>query len=430
MKIEKLPLEMSQLDLKEILGDLGFDPQLSVAKITEDENQKVAVVKILETGADFTNKMDGLEINGNPVECSVLREEKDQPGFLVKLQFCGFAEIPSRDEIEEKILQAGLEAPQKWRTSGPDRFSMIIGGEEAQKGKIKAALEDLGFGEKIAVSVKELRSKGFSVRVTRGHLSIRLTNLPLDCDIEDLREAVRRTLISKFEIKNCKEEEAEISYAAREMDLANKLDGMKVGENVVKVVREAMDGNYVVPADWTEDKMKEVLGIENLVPLEIQVKDEKVSLVFKPTKEKLPKIIQELTRLRPQLGESAVEDDVNAEEKEVKSEEEELTEKEIKAEEEEVKSEDEGLKEKEIKVEEEEVKSEEEEIKDKKEVNFEEEEAKDDSDEKIEVPMMIDGKPVVFASADIREKKKAQAQVEEAEQTNANIINVNEAEDE
>ena len=51
-------------------------------------------------------------------------------------------------------------------------------------------------------------------------------------------------------------------------------------------------------------------------------------------------------------------------------------------------------------------------------------------EEKEETPQMIDGKPVVFASMDIREKKKAQAQVEEAEQTNANIINVNEAEDE
>ena len=102
------------------------------------------------------------------------------------------------------------------------------------------------------------------------------------------------------------------------------------------------------------------------------------ALLFKSTKENRSKIIQELTKLRPQP--------VEPEEEKVKE------------------------------VEEEE--------------EMEEKESRDKTEEKEEIPKMIDGKPVVFASMDIREKKKAQALLEETEQANANIINVNEDENE
>ena len=48
--------------------------------------------------------------------------------------------------------------------------------------------------------------------------------------------------------------------------------------------------------------MKEVLGIEKLVPSEIQVKDGKLALLFKQTKENMLRIIQELVKLRSQFG--------------------------------------------------------------------------------------------------------------------------------
>ena len=102
--------------------------------------------------------------------------------------------------------------------------------------------------------------------------------------------------------KNCKDGEAEISYAARKIDLLDKLAGMKIGKNEVKVVGEKADDNFVVPEDWTEDKMKEVLGMEKLVPSEIQVKDGKLALLFKQTKENMLRIIQELVKLRSQFG--------------------------------------------------------------------------------------------------------------------------------
>ena len=60
--------------------------------------------------------------------------------------------------------------------------------------------------------------------------------------------------------------------------------------------------------------MKEVLVIEKLVPLEIQVKDEKLVLPLKPTKENLPTIIQELSKLRPQPGTFVEEVEVKADE--------------------------------------------------------------------------------------------------------------------
>ena len=117
------------------------------------------------------------------------------------------------------------------------------------------------------------------------------------------------------------------------------------------------DDNYVAPDDWTEDKMKEVVGIEKLVPLEIQVKDEILVLLFKPTE-----IIKELAKLCSQPEKPVEEMKAKAEEREVKADEEEKNEK----------------------------------------------ESKNDG-EKEEAPPMIDGKPVVFASMDIREKK-AQSQ--------------------
>ena len=117
------------------------------------------------------------------------------------------------------------------------------------------------------------------------------------------------------------------------------------------------DDNYVVPDDWTEDKMKEVVGIEKLVPWKIQVKDEILVLLFKPTE-----IIKELAKLDPQPEKPVEEMKAKAEEREVKADEEEKNEK----------------------------------------------ESKNDG-EKEEAPPMIDGKPVVFAFMDIREKK-AQSQ--------------------
>ena len=385
-----------------------MDPKLFISKIMEEDNQKVAIVKIVEDGPTFITKMEDLKINDNPVEYSILEEEDitklqlDQrtlapapSGFYVNIQFCKFAEIPTREDIEKKIIQVGLESPQKWRKSVQDTISMFVAGEEDQKEKIKTALEDLEFGENIAVSVREGKKKDFVVKVSQEENSIRLTNIPLDWDSKRLKAAIKRSLVFEFGIHDCKDGEAQISYSVGKMDLADKLDGMKVGGSVVKVVREKTDEAYVIPEDWTEDKVKEALGIDKLVPLEIQVKDEKVALLFKPTKENLPGIIKELTKLRPQP--LPVEPDAE----EVKEEkEEELTE--------------EGV---------------EEEKEDSKE-ELKEKESKDDTKEKEETPQMIDGKPVVFASTDIREKKKAQAQVEEAEQTNANIINVNEAEDE
>ena len=67
----------------------------------------------------------------------------------------------------------------------------------------------------------------------------------------------------EIEIKECRDGGAEIFYTAKEMDLVDKLDGMKIGENVVKVVKEKSVGDFVVPEDWTEDKVKEILDIES-----------------------------------------------------------------------------------------------------------------------------------------------------------------------
>ena len=177
MKIEKLPLEMSLQDLKVILGDVGFDPKLFIAKIMKEEDQKVAIVKIVEEGSYFIEKMDDLEINGSSVKCSILEEEEisqllsdgktsapSHSGFYVSIQFCKFAEIPTQDEIQKIIIQAGLESPQKWQKPDHDQdtFSVIVAGEEDQKEKIKTALKDLYFGVNIDVSVKEVRKKEFA----------------------------------------------------------------------------------------------------------------------------------------------------------------------------------------------------------------------------------------------------------------------------
>ena len=64
--------------------------------------------------------------------------------------------------------------------------------------------------------------------------------------------------------------------------------------------------------------MKEVVGIEKLVPWKIQVKDEILVLLFKPTE-----IIKELAKLDPQPEKPVEEMKAKAEEREVKANEEE-----------------------------------------------------------------------------------------------------------
>ena len=384
VKFEKLPMEISVQDLKSILKDIGFDPKLVIAEITADENQKVAKVKLVEDGPNVITKTDELVINGNPVKCSILEGEEisklpvdekisvpAHSGFYVNLQFVKFAEVPTQEEVEKKFIQAGLEPPKKWRKSGPSSCSMVVTGEEDQKEKIKIALKNLAFGENDVVSVKEVRKKTFAVKVSRREPSVHLTNLPLDCDSKKLSAVIKKTLEFEFGVKSCKDGEAEISYTARAMDLMDKLGGMKIGDNVVKVVGEKEDDNYVVPEDWTELKVKEVLGIEKLVPLEIIVENEKVVLLFKPTKEAMPKIIQDLAKMRSQSGKSVEEEEVKAEEEELK------------------------------KI-----------------------ESKDDSGEKEEAPQIIDGELVVLATAETSENK-VQNQVEEAKVDNAKDVKEN-----
>ena len=71
---------------------------------------------------------------------------------------------------------------------------------------------------------------------------------------------------------------------------------MKIGDNVVEVVGKKKE-TFSVPDDCSEEELKEALGVGSLVPAEIRAENAKVILVFKPTKENLPKILQRLAKM-------------------------------------------------------------------------------------------------------------------------------------
>ena len=108
-------------ELKSILRDIGFDPRLNIVKVLEEEDQKIAIVKLVEEGPEFISRMDELQINRKTIDCSILDEEEVSKLLLeekeesaqipvktfstrtvVRLEFLKVKPIPTQEEIEEQ----------------------------------------------------------------------------------------------------------------------------------------------------------------------------------------------------------------------------------------------------------------------------------------------------------------------------------------
>jgi len=228
-------------------------------------------------------------------------------GFIVNLEFSKFNSIPTQTEIEEKIRHVGLD-PKKWKTQGEGRFSMIIVGQGDQREDIKTDLSEIDFGEDTTVSVKDVKKRGMAVKVCQVDPVIQITNLPKDWDARRTKAALKKILQFEVCVEETKEGNAKVSYTPRLIDVAEKIDGMKIGDNVVKVVgkKEKKKETFSIPGDCSEERLREVLGVGSLVPAEIRADDAKLILVFKPTKENLPQILQRLAKMTLKEGEEKI----------------------------------------------------------------------------------------------------------------------------
>ena len=294
-------------ELKSILRDIGFDPRLNIVKVLEEEDQKIAIVKLVEEGPEFISRMDELQINRKTIDCSILDEEEVSKLLLeekeesaqipvktfstrtvVRLEFLKVKPIPTQEEIEGKVQKAGLVSSKDWRKAG-NGFSFVLIGRNDQKGKMKAALEDLSFGEDRKVSVKESkdRKRGLTVKVIQVEPTLRLTNVPKDYDEKKLKAAIKSHLTFHVSIKEVKEGSAELSITPRIIDVIEELNGLKIGGQVVEVEGKKNE------TDCTEGKIKELHGVESLVAPEMKRADGQQHLAIRPGRDSLAKTLQE-----------------------------------------------------------------------------------------------------------------------------------------
>ena len=272
MRIAKLPREIRYSTLKNILTALGLDNKLQITEFLErDEEHKVAIVNIVETGPVFLNKVEQLVINGEAVVCTILEDEEvsnlqssvpaqTRPTTsrnIVRIEFPDIDPAPTQKEVEEKIQQVGLETSKNWRRIASGGFSVIITKKTEERKQLISALKDLNFGEKCTVSVKETKSKNIVVKVNRAPSSFALTNLPEDLDAKKLKMAIKKALVIEVSVTECKEGTAQVTINPDRIEVVEKLVRMKFEGKAVRVDERKKSG-VSAAEEKTDEKTEEV----------------------------------------------------------------------------------------------------------------------------------------------------------------------------
>ena len=198
--------------------------------------------------------------------------------------------------VDSKILEESLKKiefnPRLVLTGGKEpgvTFSTLGCGDVKEARKKVKALKIPGFevggvkivGRKQPMLIVKLAPK-------TGHL--KLENLPKDCDPKKLKLKLKQKLSYEIAVGKIEDGNVDVRYSPKTMVVLEKLAGLEIGENEVKV-KEVDDGEddhqelpkddqlkFALPKDLTKENFDRILG--KCLPNEIQLGKESFTLKF------------------------------------------------------------------------------------------------------------------------------------------------------
>ena len=291
VEMANLPEHLSMKELRTSLKEIPLDPKFHIQFLYE----KKAAIKILEDFNDVVDKLKELKFGEEEIEISEgklkprnISQDRGRKSSSIYIKFVSVVDSKILEDSLKKmelnprlVLNGGKEPGVTFITQGCGDV------KEARK-KVKA-LKIPGFevggvkiaGRKQPMLIVKLASK-------TGHL--KLENLPKDCDPKKLKIKLKQKLAYEIAVGRIEDGNVDIRYSPKTMVVLEKLAGLEIGENKVKV-KEVDDGEddhqelpkddqlkFALPKDLTKENFDKILG--KCLPNEIQLGKESFTLKF------------------------------------------------------------------------------------------------------------------------------------------------------
>jgi len=292
VEMANLPEQLSMKELRSSLKEIPLDPKFHIQFLYE----KKAAVKILEDFNDVVDKLKEIKFGEN--EDIEISEGKLKPrkNILDGHHKSSAVYIKFLSTVDSKILEESLKKidlnPRLVLTGGKEpgsTFSSLDCGDVKEAKKKIKDLKIPGFevgGVKVVMKKQPLMIVKLSPKT--GHL--KLENLPNDCDPKKLKLKLKQKLAYDMTIGKIEDGKVDVRYSPKTMVVLEKLAGLIVGENEVKV-KEVDDGEddhqdpliddqlkFALPKDLTKENFDKILGTS--LPNEIQLGEESFTLKF------------------------------------------------------------------------------------------------------------------------------------------------------
>ena len=260
-------------ELRSSLKEIPLDPKFHIQYLYETK----AAIKILENFNDVVDKLKEIKF-GEKVDVEItegkLKPRKNvldgqRKSSAVYIKFLS-------SSVDPKILEESLRKlelnPREVLTGGKEpgvTFSSLgCGNVEETKKKIKE-IKIPGL-EVRSVKVFKKKQPLMTVKIApkTGHL--KLENLPEDCDPKKLKLKLKKMLAYEMSVGKIVDGKADVRYSPKTMIVLEKLAGLTIGENEVKV-KEVDDGEddhqnlsiddqlkFALPKDLTKENFDKI----------------------------------------------------------------------------------------------------------------------------------------------------------------------------
>jgi len=292
VEMANLPEHLSMKELRSSLKEIPLNPKFNIQFLYE----KKAAVKILEDFNDVVDKLKEIKFGENgEIEISegTLKPRKNilDDHHNSKAVYIKFVSPVDSKILEESLKKIDLN-PRQVLTGGKEpgsTFSCLGCGDVKETKKKIKDLKIPGFevgGVKVVMKKQPLMIVKLSPKT--GHL--KLENLPMDCDPKKLKLKLKQKLAYDMTVGKIQDGKVDVRYSPKTMVVLEKLAGLIIGENEVKV-KEVDDGEddhqdpqiddqlkFALPKDLTKENFDKILG--KSLPNEIQLGKESFTLKF------------------------------------------------------------------------------------------------------------------------------------------------------
>jgi len=304
-KLTNLPsAEFSFKDLRKLLKDNELDRNLTIVSLEEG----VGVVKAMETFSTVQEKLTNLVIDEKPVDIEEIDLEslpKPKPPsprgksprgmspsdktVKVKMIFHNLPNLPDIELISAALTKVGLEPPKSIEDRA-DSNTIFFKLKSANDMKAKLRKLKVDKGEVTSINMVKSKFKGImailKVHPMAGYL--KLDNIPEDCDINKLKEKIKKKLGYQIGIKTIENGKADVFYKPKAATMLERLAGLTIADKEI-LVSEVDEGEDDMEEETVAAKVqcpKALVGnkltnlLKNLEPSEIQFKSNSFLIRF------------------------------------------------------------------------------------------------------------------------------------------------------